>query len=198
VSKALAKRVRVMTKFKEEFDNARIALVRAKHIAHEFDLLFYTEENRQVVKSTAVNFFGLVYQEFREALILILCKLTDPSKQGKKKNLTAEHFIASIEVTSSPNVLEIKDIYQSRIVPLRANLIEYRNKIAAHSDYPTLMNLNGKEPSDKAIMDLLSACEDFYNEISIGVFGVQIMKELLPIRDGAGYLIYLLKNSQHG
>jgi hypothetical protein len=182
-----------MTNFKEEFDNARRALVRAKYIKHEFDVLFYSEENREIIKSTAVNFFGLLYEEFRESLIVILCKLTDPTKQGKNKNLTAEHFLGCPEVTGASNFNTIESIYQSRISPLRASVIDYRNKIGAHSDYPTLMNLSGNAPSDKTIMDFLSACEDFYNEISIGVFEVEIMKELLTVRDGAGYLIHLLK-----
>lgn len=185
-----------MTNFQEEFDNARAALVRAKHIKHEFDVLFYTEENWEIVNSTAINFFGLIYEEFREALIVILCKLTDPTKQGKNKNLTAEHFLGCPEVTGASNFNTIDSIYQSRILPFRHSIIDYRNKIGAHSDYPTLMNLSGNAPSDKEIMDFLAACEDFYNEISIGVFGVEIMKELLPVREGAGYLIHLLKNGQ--
>lgn len=187
-----------MPSFEEEFEKARIALVEAKHIKMEFDTLFYDEKNNKIVKETAINFFELIYTEFRESLVVKLCKLSDPACQGRNKNLTAEYLLDKEEVKNAPNYQKIADIYTNKILPLRKSLNWYRNKYAVHSNLETLRKLEGQKPSDKVIMDFFEAINDFYNEISIGVFGVTIMPGFIGYKLGAGYLIRLLEQTQKG
>lgn len=182
-----------MPSFEEDFEVARIALVEAKHIKKEFDILFYDEENQKIVSDTAVSFFNLVYKEFRESLVIKLCKLSDPKVQGKNRNLTAGYFLERNEVINAANYDKIKNIYEDKILPIRKSMNLYRNKYAVHSDLETLQNLDIERPSDKAIMDLYDAINEFYNEVSLGVLKVQIMAELANYRCGADYLMTLLR-----
>lgn len=183
-----------MNEFREQFDNARIALVQAKQIKKEFDTLFYNESNQEIVRSTASTFFELVYAEFRESLIVKLCKLTDPKTQGNNANLSAEHILNCTPVTEAANFNTIKNIYDKRIVPYRRALIRYRNKYAVHSDLTTLLSDEERKPSDKVIMDLYDAVNDFYNEVSISVFKITLSDDFYGYKNGADYLMHLLKN----
>ncbi len=187
-----------MASFEEEFNNARIALVEAKHIKIEFDTIFYDEENQKMANDTAVNFFRLVYNEFRESLVIKLCKLSDPSVQGRNQNLTAERILNKTEVLAAYNYEKIQTIYNEKIKPLRESMNWYRNKYAVHSDLETLQSLDGEKPSDKAIMDFYEAINEFYNEVSLGVLNTEIMPGFLNSNCGAGYLMNLLRKVKNG
>lgn len=176
-----------MPSFREEFENARIALVEAKHIKMEFDTLFYDEDNQKITNATATNFFILVYKEFRESLVVKLCKLSDPAVQGRNRNLTVEYLLEQSEVLNAHNYEIIKTIYEDKILPLRQSMNWYRNKYAVHSDLETLRCLDGEAPSDMAIMDFYEAINEFYNEVSLGALNEQIMPGFMSYSSGAGY-----------
>lgn len=187
-----------MPSFEEEFKSARIALVEAKKIKVEFCTLFYNEENQAIIEDTAINFFKLIYSEFRESLVVKLCKLSDPAVQGRNRNLTAEYILQKNEVIEAHNYERIKSIYEDKILPLRESMNWYRNKYLIHSDLETLQTLEGEKPSDKEIIDFYEAVNEFYNEVSLGVLQVTIMSEFLNYNSGASYLMHLLSKAKNG
>lgn len=186
-----------MTSLREEYENVTIALSRARLIYDEFCTLFQSDENLDLLRSGADKFFALVFEELQESILVKLCKLTDPASQGRnRKNLTAQHFLLLDEVKSNPSYPKIESIYNNEIIPARDKVETYRNKYMVHSDYSTLMSLDGNKPAFSDIKELLESLQNFFGLISSSCLGeTHIWGGLGPMRCGAGYLITLLKRA---
>jgi hypothetical protein len=186
-----------MQNFEKEFKHVRIALNRAKLISKEFDILFNDDDNLEVLRSGAENFFGLIYHEFQESMMMYLFKLSDPAIQGKNNNLSAEHFLKTEEVKSSKYFSDIQDIYNEKVKPARKRMIDYRNKYGMHSDYSTVMNLDITRPGYNDILQLLESLEEYFGKIGSCILGATyIFGGMGDLNAGAGYLVCLLKKAK--
>jgi hypothetical protein len=186
-----------MDDLKNKFENAIISLRRVKTLSNEFDILFDDEENIEVLRSSASNFFGLLYHEMQDSMIILLCKLTDPAGKNGNKNLSAEHFLTIDEIKNSESYEIINNIYEKKVKPAREKINKYRNKYAVHSDYTTVIELAGNKPSYKDIRELLQAVEEFFSAISIRILNIhRVFGGIAPLKNGAGYLLTLIKKAQ--
>jgi hypothetical protein len=186
-----------MHTFQQDYDNATIALSRAKLIYNEFCILFLDDKHLEILRLGAESFFGLVFNEFQDSILIKLCKLTDKAENERNKNLTAEHFLNQEILIKNPEYENIKKIYDNEVMPARSKVNHYRNKYMAHSDYQKLTTLEGRKPSLNEIRELLEALEKYFGEISIHCLGTTHFFGGLPLRSGAGYLVKLLERANN-
>jgi hypothetical protein len=129
-------------------------------------------------------------------MILQLCKLTDPAKQGRNKNLTLEYLLSTSEVKKNAKYQEITDVYIQKITHLRKPLKEFRHKLGAHADYPTMMSSSIVDPVEGEIFALFDAVEEFFILMNSSVFGCSSLKSSSSsnsYRKGASDLLKILK-----
>lgn len=188
-----------MNTFQKKYDHATIALRRAKLLYNEFCILFEDDKNLEILRLGAKNFFGLLFDELQDSILIKLCKLTDNTKQKQNTNLTAEYFLKQEILLKNQAYQDIKNIYYNEVIPARNKVNEYRNKYMAHSDYQKMITLDGTRPSLNEIKDLLESLEKYFGEISIHCLGVtDFFRGPTPLYCGAGYLVQLLDSANSG
>src|SRR5689334_19928229 len=64
-----------------------------------FYQLFTNEERVDFLREMAPSFFGVLQNAFLDNIVVMLCRITDPEETGKKKNLTLERLVHSIDAS---------------------------------------------------------------------------------------------------
>jgi hypothetical protein len=189
----------IMEQFRSEFIKAREIFYEIKHLKLTYEQLYSDAEHRQIISEATLEFFRLVHWSFRDSMILQLCKLTDPAKQGVNKNLTLEYLLSTSEVKKNAKYQEITDVYIHKIELYRKPLVKFRNKLQAHADYSTMMNSSIVDPVEGEISALFDAVEKFFILMNSSVFGCSSLKSSSSsnsYRKGASDLLKILKNNE--
>ena len=108
-----------------------LLLVRVKW--QQFEALFGTEENVNLVNQVASGFFRLVQDMFLDNVILSLTRLLDPPRSTGKDNLTIERLIASLPASVAPTVVAAVTADLEDIRSVAGGLTIIRNKLLAHN-----------------------------------------------------------------
>ena len=104
-------------------------VVRLWHVNLQLSL---AEEEDQLLSRSAAWFFSDLSGWLQLAYFVICAKLTDPKKQGSKRNLTAEHLVAELKAQQLPHVEAEAELLQLR--RYRALIIDARHKLLVHYD----------------------------------------------------------------
>lgn len=161
-----------------------------------------TEKRIELLNECATTFFFVVHQTLLKDLLLTLCKLTDPAKQGKNENLSLWRLqdqlaqVADSAVASAGNATLLK--IEAYVVPLR----DLRNKQLAHLDLETALEKNTnrlslvqKRDIDKSlqlIRTYLNSIQLYFNDSEwgyehLGMIGTDGDALVHVLRDGLRY-----------
>lgn len=113
-----------------------------------------------LLKRTAPHFFGDLNHVMIEYWILVVSRLTDPARTGKRENLTASLLIEQLQALGlcSPEI----QATAARLQPYRTLLNDARNRAVSHADKETFLNpaLLG-EHRESEIGDFLNSLQSF-------------------------------------
>ncbi|ABE53716.1 hypothetical protein Sden_0423 [Shewanella denitrificans OS217] len=192
-----------MEQFESEFNRARNIFFEVKQLKLTYEQLYSDAGNWQIISEASLEFFRLVHWSFRDSMIMQLCKLTDPKVQGRGKNshlnLTLEYLLKSDVVEKSGKYQKIIDLYENKITHLRKPLKEFRHKLGAHADYPTMMSSSIVDPLEGEIFALFDAVEEFFILMNSSVFGYCSLKSSSSsnsYRKGASDLLKILNKQR--
>jgi hypothetical protein len=124
-----------------------------------FRQLFTTQDSVDILNACAPGFFQLVAWRFVDAIILGVCRLTDPAQQGSYKNLTFDLLRESL--LPEPDSVLLADIDQKlKTVKKRTRVLrKHRDKRIAHIDrHRALGNVESLNPIERARIEVVLGC----------------------------------------
>jgi len=170
------------------FEKIRDHYVWLKSLWDIYREIFENDENLKIAQTSAKMFFYNLNIMIIHQIVLNSCKITDEYKKG---NLVLGYFM---ELDEFKNNKEIDELYRN-ILKFRKYLLKARNKIIAHNDFGTIMQMKGlgEFPSgeDKVFFENI---EKFLNCVCENISG-EVMGEIYvncqgDVRDLLQYLKY--------
>jgi hypothetical protein len=163
----------------------------------EYRTLYGTSEAEiAVLNETAPFFFRVVQDSLWEGTLLHLCRLTDPSRIGKRENLTLSRLPACID---DPELRARIDALITRAMLTTDFARDSRNRHIAHNDLALAVDAQAeplKAGSRKRVEDALSAIRETMNEIDRHFRGSEVGYQHFMTGYGrADALIYHLRES---
>ena len=120
----------------KEFDIFVNIVCHSFHVFRQYCVLYEESEKRiELLNEVARCFFADLQNMWHEHILLDVCKLTDPSIQGKNRNMTLNYWIEHID--SRLNHTQRQEINAAKIIcdETREKVFDARRKIIAHIDY---------------------------------------------------------------
>ncbi len=160
--------------------------------------LFYTSKQRtQLLDKSAKRFFKMVEGILINEIVLIICKLADPSCSKGKQRFSLEALKKEIqEVKRSSLNKELKQrfsLFKDKTILLKK---DFRNKTIAHYDY-SLISTWPSKPLPKiaisTIEDILRELRNFMNSIEYHFNKTKVLYEEVVITNGVDVLMDRLK-----
>jgi len=105
-----------------------------------FSQLFAVSEERvDLLREMAPSFFGVLHDTFRDDILMALSRITDPSRTGKKENLSLVLLVERIDASKYPEIRKEADILVAAILTHCAPFRDLRNRNLAHKDLPSVL-----------------------------------------------------------
>ena len=160
---------------------------------NEFRTLFTRVEDVSLLNAvTGGAFTWDIQQIFWEDLLLRVCRLTDPAKTGRKRNLSVNQLPAFC----AQHDLELGDKVQELVVAAEEKAKfarDWRNRRISHSDYDRVVH--NAEPLALASLEkvtmALDAIHSVLNAISIKLLDSEIANLLTSPPRAAAFLAYV-------
>lgn len=169
-------------------------LVELHMLWQQYRQLFGSDpETVHLLNRTSGLFFKVVQDELWDSVLLGISRMTDPSKTGKKKNLTLQSLP---ELISDPALRTEVATLCDRATEEASFAREHRNKRIAHQDHDYLSDraansLNGI--SRERVETMLAALRAVLNRLNLHFCDSTTMYETFVDDSGAKLLIHKLK-----
>ena len=162
-----------------------------------FRQLYATNKERiDLMESVACGFFREVESLLIDGVFLHICRMTDPSSQGKHENLVLEQIVNGLDAATHGPLIAKMQMGLADIKTKTAAIHVHRNKRIAHFDKPTMLG-----PPDavlpgvslNAIEAALTAIGDFLNLFRMEFFGDTMYRKKVLSHDDGDSLVHFLK-----
>lgn len=148
---------------KEVFTQLKHQAINASAMSIVYDQLFGDEESITLINSCGSQFFYEAQKAMHNMMILYVCKMTDPHKQGSNSNLSIKRLINQIK-DKHPDL--VSDM-ENKLDEIPANVRKLRSKVIAHNDLDAFKDdydLEGIGAKDlKKCMELISEALNLYD-----------------------------------
>ncbi|MDP8242638.1 MAG: hypothetical protein P9L94_01045 [Candidatus Hinthialibacter antarcticus] len=133
------------------------------------------QERIDILEDCAGSFFYLVENSILDKVLLTICKLTDPTSNGKDINLSLSYLLKLLQDNEDINAREYKRLL-NKIKRDSESIRERRNKQLSHSDLKVESKINSLSPLHineledvlKQIRELMNLIETNYNNYETG------------------------------
>ena len=102
-------------------------------------LFAVSESQVDFLREMAPSFFGVLQNTFRDDILMALSRITDPSRTGKKENLSFLLLAERIDSSAYPMLRQRVDELLEKIVTDCTPFRDLRNRSLAHRDLPTAL-----------------------------------------------------------
>jgi len=162
---------------------------------NDYTTLFGTKSERiDMLNSAAPAFFKLIQDTMWEAIILHICRLTDPPKSFGKENLTLQCLPDLISIEAKPKLENLLNVAKDKCTFAS----DWRNRHIAHRDFNLVLNQSA-EPlafaSRRSVIDALEAIGAVLNAVEFQYTGSTVGYEHASSHPGgAESLLYVLRD----
>lgn len=120
------------------------------HVRWEYHYRLFQEEftgRFALLKTMATTYYALAEQDMSNEVIWALCRMTDPTEQGRKQNLTISRLVNEVGNLQESALHTSLDARWRALDAAMAPLRTFRNKRLGHTDLPTAEGiLRGQDP----------------------------------------------------
>ena len=162
-----------------------------------FDTLYDSDdETTELLQQTSHKFFDNLNRILQEYIFLLICKLTDTAKTGKRANMTIQSLNVGLCKT---NIMtpEIMDLSCELLCYRKSHIVEARNKIIVHADKQTALENRSMGHHTEEEMHQFFINLQKYMDLVSSAIGVDPSYFSVPDPDGdASDLILFLRHCQ--
>jgi len=130
----------------------------------QFRQLFGVSKGRvDLLNEMASCFFWFVNHAFLREIVLSLCRLTDPAKQGEHENVSICQLLTMAEGECDSECMDALSERIQGIVHQCDRFRKWRNRVFAHSDKPTLLRYSQEPLPGLELRHIEEALENLRN-----------------------------------
>ena len=167
-----------------------LAWVNAKW--NEYGELFGSKPTRvELLNKAAPVFFRITQDTLWEAVLLHICRLTDPPTSAGKATLTVRRLPELVD----PKIKGKVTASVKKATEKSSFCRDWRNRHIAHTDLALALKEGAKplEPASRqGVRDALAALADVLNDVSRHYQSAESVFDHLPLGGGAASLLYII------